>query len=124
MGCSCRGGSRISSRSLVVSPAQKVVVSSPTRSLCSSLESEGDNTTVRIGVDGRLYLNAPFSTNMPASSALSSTGCRGPFSQAVLAATIKLSGIYLSQALKARFQVSLPSSSVKLGLLREVLRSF
>jgi len=116
MGCSCRGGVRKPSPRAFVEPR---VTAAPVRSLCVSVESEGNNTTVRVGPDGRLYLG-----ELPAPTALSSAGCRGNFAQAILAANMKLASVYLSPAAKTRFLEMLPTSNVKLGFLREILRGF
>lgn len=121
MGCGCRGGVRRTSSRAFIEPT---VTSTSTRSLCLTLESEGNNLTVRVAADGRLYLGAPHSTDLPAASLLSSAACRGSFAQAVLAANMKLSSIFLSPATKTRLQAALPSSNVKLGFLREILRTF
>ena len=116
MGCNCRGGVRKPSPRAFVEPR---VTAAPVRSLCVSVEAEGNNTTVRVGPDGRLYLG-----DLPAPTALSSAGCKGNFAQAILAANMKLSSIYLSVSAKARFLDLLPTSNVKLGFLREILRRF
>lgn len=116
MGCACRGGTRRASPRSFVEPK---VTPSPLRSLCANVETEGNNTTVKVGGDGRLYLG-----DLPATSALASGGCHGAFSQAIAAASTKVSSIFMSPTLKARLQGQLPSSSVKLGFLRDILRSF
>jgi hypothetical protein len=95
------------------------VMPAATRSLCANIEAEGNNTTVKVGTDGRLYIG-----DLPVASALSSSGCRGNFAQAILAANMKLASIFMSSPARVRFQETLPSSNVKLGFLREILRGF
>lgn len=118
MGCNCRGGVRSSSRAPLAPPVP------PRSSLCVNLEAEGDKITVRVAPTGKLYLGVPFSSDLPAASLLPSTGCRGPYAQALLGAELKLAEIYLSPSRKARFVSSFPGDSIKLGFLREILRSF
>lgn len=117
-GCNCRGGIRAPSRAVV---APKIVPAAY-RSLCSTLEAEGNNLTVRVGPDGRLFL--PSSMDAPAASLLSGSGCRGPFSQSVSAASTKLATVFMSSSAKLRFSSALPNSNVKLGFLLDVLRGF
>ncbi len=121
MGCGCRGGVRKASPKAFVEP---VVTTTASRSLCANVEADGNNLTIRVSPDGRLYLTAPRSSDIPVVSLLSSSGCRGPFSQAIVAANTKLMSIFLSPATRARFQAALPSSNIKLGFLREILRGF
>jgi hypothetical protein len=121
MGCGCRGGIRKASPRAFVEPP---VAGPSTRSLCPNIESDGNNLTVRVGADGRLYFTFPSAGDIPAVSLISSAGCRGAFSQAVAAANTKLTSIYLSPAAKSRFLAGLPGANVKLGFLREILRTF
>lgn len=120
MGCGCRGARRAPSRAFV----EPRVTNSATRSLCGALEAAGNNLTVKVEADGRLYLGPPHPSGLPAASLLSSAGCRGSFSQAVTAANLKLASIFMSPAVKVRFQAALPVSNIKLGFLREILRGF
>lgn len=113
--CGCRGGVRKPTARAFVEPR----VTTGARSLCVTVESEGNNLTVTVAPDGRLLLG-----DLPVPSALSGPGCRGNFAQALQAAHMKLSSVYLSPAVKSRFLAAIPSPNVKLGFLREVLRSF
>jgi len=119
MGCNCRSGRPSPSGFRRAS----LPVSTPRKSLCVTLEAEGNNLTVTVS-DGRLYLNPPFSTSLPVSSLLSSLGCSGQFAKALLSAETKLASIYSSTVTKDRFISIIPGTNLKFGFLRDVLRSF
>lgn len=114
--CGCRGTVKKPSPRSFAAPR---IAPAATRSLCASLEAEGNNTTVRIGTDGRLYV-----ADLPVASVIPSNGCRGSFAQAVLTASTKLASVYLSPTSRTRIQAELPSANVKLGFLRDILRTF
>lgn len=115
MSCNCRAGRTVSSRTVV--PPK--ITSSASRSLCPSIESEGNNVTVTVGADGRLYIGV-----VPVPSALVSHGCRGPFAQALLAAHEKMLLLYSTPTSRSGVSALLPAANVKLGFLRDILRSF
>lgn len=116
MGCNCRGGTTLKRPSTLPSPT-------PRGSLCVTLEAEGNNLTVSVS-SGRLHLNPPFSSGLSVPSLLQSIGCKGSFARALLAADLKLMSIYSNSVLRDRFISSLPGPNLKLGFLRDLLRSF
>src|SRR5574343_598505 len=118
MACNCRSALR------AASPMAKLVrppVAPPTtaHNMCAILESEGNNYTVRVSAEGKIYLGS-----LPAHSALSASRCRGPFAKTIEQAALKLGTVFLSATTKARFLAVIPVGNVKLGYLREVLRTF
>ena len=122
MGCNCRhGGSRRAapSRRRPVQPSHVAL-----DSLCSTIEKMGNELPLLLDSNLRsLRLLIPVASSLPISNLLSGSGCRGPFSSALLAAELKLAALSTSATKVSLFRKSIPTNNVQLGYLRDVLRS-
>lgn len=79
--------------------------------VCQQLEKAGTKITVTVK-NGILYLSKPFSTHIPAGSALISMGCAGVMARRLKSIELELVIIYRDSARKQKFEAALPRETV------------
>lgn len=117
MSCNCR-------KSLPATPSRMPTAPARPAGACVSLEADGNALNVRFDLTGSLYLAAPYDGSLPVASFVSAGGCSGPFARALVAAQAKLLSVFSNTTHRTRFLELAPHRTLKLGYLRDVLRSF
>ena len=120
MGCNCRSSRKRSTSK----PRSATVSTRRSASVCSQVESAGDNLSIKVGPTGNLTVEYPFKSGISASVLLNTHKCSSPFAKALASAEAKLTRLFFDPSKKEAFLATLGTAKVlKFGYLRDILRS-